>query len=169
MKVIATQRNSKKCIICGMENPLGLKATFYNLDDGSVASVFTYREEHQSYPDRTHGGMITALLDELMGRALWATEPGVFGVTTTISVTFRRPVPANVKLKARAYLTYNSPRGFTAKGELFDMDNKLLAESSCRYLKLPFERAFSDGKTYHEQLPYDMPIDIEEIDFPPKK
>ena len=71
MKVLRTQKNSKNCIICGMENPLGVKAPFYVLDDDSVASEFSFRPEHQSYPDRTHGGMISTLLDELMGRALW--------------------------------------------------------------------------------------------------
>lgn len=78
MKVLKTQRNSKNCIICGMDNPLGLQAPFYILDDNSVASVFSFKLEHQSYPDRTHGGMIAALLDELMGRALWINEPDTF-------------------------------------------------------------------------------------------
>ena len=168
MKVIRTQKNSKNCIICGMENPLGLKATFYELEDGSVASIFTYKSEHQSYPDRTHGGIIAALLDELMGRALWAVEPDVYGVTTTLNVTYRKPVPADVKLKARAYITFNSARGFTSKGEMYDNDGNLLAEGNCRYLKLTLERAFADKDLYHEQMQYDMPLDVSEIDFPTK-
>ena len=93
MKVLRTQRNSKYCLICGMENPLGLKAPFYVLDDNTVASVFTFKTEHQSYPDRTHGGMVSTLLDELMGRALWINEPTTFGVTTTMTITYRKPVP----------------------------------------------------------------------------
>ena len=32
MKVIKKQTNSKMCIICGMENELGLKAPFYEID-----------------------------------------------------------------------------------------------------------------------------------------
>ena len=40
MKVLKTQKNSRNCIICGMENELGLKAPFYILDDDSVASVY---------------------------------------------------------------------------------------------------------------------------------
>ena len=116
MKVIKTQRNSKKCSICGMDNPLGLQATFYELDNNSVASVFKFRNQHQSYPDRTHGGMICALLDELMGRALWLNEPEMFGVTTTLSMTYRRAVPLDTTVKARGYITFNSQRGFSAKG-----------------------------------------------------
>lgn len=166
MKVLRTQRNSKNCIICGMDNPLGLKAPFYILDNESVASVFCFRAEHQSYPDRTHGGMIAALLDELMGRALWINEPDTFGVTTTMSVTYRRPVPYGVKVKARGYITFNSQRGFATKGEIYDMDGKLLAEASARYLKLSFERAFGEGHSVHEEMCYEMPIDLTEIEFP---
>lgn len=166
MKVLRTQRNSKYCIICGMENPMGLKAPFYVLDNDSVASVFTFRREHQSYPDRTHGGMIGTLLDELMGRALWINEPDTFGVTTTMSVTYRRPVPYGVALKARGYITFNSQRGFSAKGEVYDMDNKLLAQGEARYLKLSFERAFGNQTSFHEEMCYEIPMDITEIDFP---
>ena len=166
MKTIKTQLNSKNCIICGMENPLGLKATFYNLEDDSVAAIFTFRSEHQSYPDRTHGGMIAALLDELMGRALWVKEPQTFGVTTSLNITYRRPVPANEKLKARAEIVFNSPRGFTAQGKLFDWQGKLLAEGNCKYLKLPFDKVFSKEASFHQEMCYEMPLDLLEIDFP---
>lgn len=166
MKVLKMQRNSSNCIICGMENPLGLQAPFYQLDDGSVASVFTYKPEHQSYPARTHGGMITALLDELMGRALWIDEPDMFGVTTSLSVTFRKPVPFGVKLKARAYITFKSKIGFSAKGELFDMNNNLLAEGTSKYLKLPPEKAFDSNEHADAEMRYTMPMDLTEIDFP---
>ena len=168
MKVLRTQRNSKNCIVCGMENPFGLKAPFYVLDDESVASVFEYKLEHQSYPDRTHGGMVATLLDELMGRALWINEPDTFGVTTTMSVTYRKPVPYGEKVKARGYITHNSKIGFSAQGEIYSMDGKLLAEASARYLKMPFERAFNENSSYHQEMCYEIPMDLTEIDFPDK-
>ena len=169
MKVLRTQRNSKNCIVCGMENPFGLKAPFYVLDDDSVASEFCFLPEHQSYPDRTHGGMISTLLDELMGRALWINEPETFGVTTTMSITYRKPVPYGVKLKARGYITFNSRLGFSAKGEIYDLDGNLLAEGNARYLKLSFEKAFKGNTSFHEEMCYEMPMDKFEFNFPPKK
>ena len=65
MKVTSKQRNSKMCMICGLENEYGLRAPFYNMEDGSVMTLFKYREQHQSYPGRVHGGLITAMLDEM--------------------------------------------------------------------------------------------------------
>ena len=65
MKVVSKQRNSKMCIICGMDNPIGLKAQFYNMEDGSVMTVFKFKEEYQSFPQRVHGGPIGDLPHEL--------------------------------------------------------------------------------------------------------
>ena len=166
MKVIRVQNNSKNCMICGMENPFGLKAPFYVLDDGSVASVFSFKSIHQSYPDRTHGGMVSALLDELMGRALWVVEPEMFGVTTTLNITYRKPTPLDTPVKARAYLTFNSTRGMTAKGQIFDMNDNLLVEGNAKYFKVPFKKMFGEKANMHEEMCYQMPLDIKEIDFP---
>ena len=65
MKVISKQTNSKMCFICGMDNPIGLKVQFYNMEDKSVMCMFSYKEEHQSFPNRVHGGLISTMLDEL--------------------------------------------------------------------------------------------------------
>ena len=49
MKVIGQQRNSRMCVICGLDNQFGVRAPFYNMTDGSVASPFRYYAWHQSY------------------------------------------------------------------------------------------------------------------------
>ena len=167
VKVIKTQNNSKNCMICGMENQFSLRAPFYILEDQSVASVFKFKNEHQSYPDRTHGGMVSALLDELMGRVLWVFEPEMFGVTTTLNITYRKAVPLDTLVKARAYITFNSTRGFVAKGELFDMQDNLLAQGEAKYFKMAFQKVFSEDSSVHEEMCYPMPIDYEYLDFPP--
>ena len=100
MKVISKQRNSKMCIICGLDNKYGLKAPFYNMEDGSVMTKFQYSEEHQSYPGRVHGGLITAMLDEMGLRALWAYKEGneeEFGVTMSLDTKYRKPDTARNK------------------------------------------------------------------------
>ncbi len=168
MKVNGKQTNSRFCIICGMENELGVKAPFYNLEDGSVATIFSFKPEHQSYPGRAHGGLISTMLDELMGRTLWVNEPESYGVTTTMSVTFRKPVPYSVKIKGRAVMTFNSKLGFSAKGEIYDMDGNLLAQGSAKYLKLSPSQ-IAGGEHVEDDMCYNLPDGVTDIDFPEMK
>lgn len=140
MKIIKKQTNSKMCIVCGMENEASLKAPFYEMEDHTVVSVFKYKEFHQSYPERVHGGMITALLDEIIGRAIWIDEPKIWGVTIDINVKFRKPVPYNVDLRAIGKITRNTSRIFEGIGLLKDQNDNILAEAKATYYKLPLDK-----------------------------
>lgn len=170
MKVLSRQGNARKCIICGMENDLGLKAPFYNMEDGSVATIVKFSELHQSYPDRTHGGMVASLLDELMGRVVWFSDDGkdnldMFAVTMTLTVKYRKPTPYGVKVKARAYYLKNTSRAYVSRGELYDMDGNLLVEAEASYIKVKPSNVAKDDATMHEEMAYHYEKDIDEIEF----
>ena len=140
MKVVSKQRNSGMCIICGIDNQLGVKAQFYNMEDGSVGSLFTFRVEHQSYPGRVHGGMLATMIDELAGRVLWVDRPDQIGVTMDINVKYRKPVPYNVPLKGRGVYVQKLSRAYSAKCYIMNMDGEVLAEGEAKYLILPAEK-----------------------------
>ena len=59
MKVIKKQPNTLDCVICGINNEFGLKAPFYETETNEVVTLFEFKEHHQSYPGRTHGGIIS--------------------------------------------------------------------------------------------------------------
>ena len=50
------QNNSKMCFVCGMSNDLGLKASFFEMENDELVAFFTPQDIHQSYPGRLHGG-----------------------------------------------------------------------------------------------------------------
>lgn len=60
--VVGKQPNSKMCLVCGLQNPCGLGASFYETDSGEVVGLFRPRDEHQGYPGRLHGGLATAII-----------------------------------------------------------------------------------------------------------
>lgn len=128
-----------------MENQLGLQAQFYEMEDNTVIAKFEFRPEHQSYPGRTHGGMISALLDELIGRAIWIKDPDCWGVTMTLNVKFRKPVPYNTKLIGIGRIDSESSRTFSGSGEIKDSDGNTLAEATAVYMKLPIEKIAGDS------------------------
>ncbi|MBQ2891665.1 MAG: PaaI family thioesterase [Bacilli bacterium] len=160
MKVLKKQTNSKKCIVCGVETNVGIKASFYEMEDESVIALFSFKEIHQSYPERTHGGLITAVLDETIGRAIWITEPNAWGVTANLSVKFRKPVPYDVPLKCIGRITENKSRLFKGVGKLFTMGNELLAEAEAVYVKLPLTKICESD---HDDVNIYVDDDIKEI------
>ena len=50
--------------------------------------------------------------------------------------------------------------------KIYDMDNNLLVEGNAKYFKVPFKKMFGENTTQHEEMCYEMPLDIKEIDFP---
>lgn len=163
MKVIKKQYNSKMCLICGIENEAGLKAPFYEMEDERVVSLFKFREVHQSYPERTHGGMISTILDEIIGRAIWVYEPNIWGVTMDIHVKFRKPVPLDTNLLAYGKMIKNSRRFFTGIGVIQSISGEVLAEATANYIKLPIEKIASTAT--HDDVNVYIEDDVTEIDI----
>lgn len=164
MKVIGKQKNSKMCVICGLDNAFGVKAQFYNMQDGSVMTEFEFKEEHQSYPQRVHGGFIAAMLDELGLRACWTKDEYTFGVTTTIEVKYRKPVPYNTKLIGRGRIERESNRFLIAHTEIMDEYGKVLANAQVNYIKLSLEQ-IAQNTDVHEEMHYFIEDGVEEINF----
>ncbi len=140
LKVLDLQNNSDSCVVCGLENKLGLHAHFYVCENDTLVGVCTPRDEHQSYPDRMHGGLICALLDETLGRAVQITHPDDWGVTGNISVKYRKPTPLNATIYCVARITKMSTRGFSAYAFIEDEAGNLLSESEAMYVKIPKEK-----------------------------
>jgi len=131
------QPNSRLCFVCGMENPIGLKAFFYEDDDGRVMVKFTPRQEHQGYPGFVHGGIISALMDEVIGRVV--TSLDIWAVTAKLELKFRKPVPLGEELTIIGEMVHLRSRSFEAKGELHLADGTVAVEGYGVYVRLPDE------------------------------
>lgn len=166
MKVTSKQRNSRMCIMCGLDNEYGVRAPFYNMEDGSVMTVFSYREQHQSYPGRVHGGLISSMLDEMGLRALWANEGNEqsFGVTFSLESKFRKPVPYGEPIIGKGLIIKNTPRFFCADVALYDIHGEKLASGVTNYLRLDINK-IAEGSTVHEEMCYLIEDGIKEIEF----
>jgi uncharacterized protein (TIGR00369 family) len=149
-KVTRKQQNSKMCLVCGMKNPLGLKTSFYELENGELAALFRTLEEHQSYPGRLHGGIAGSILDETIGRAIMVEQNDIWGVTIELTVSYKKPIPLNQTLKAVGRITRNSSRIFEGTGEIYLPNGEVAATGFGRYLKMPIEK-IADFNTDHEE------------------
>ena len=160
------QPNSKMCLVCGLKNRSGLFASFYELANGELLTLFTPRTEHQSYPGRLHGGIISAILDESIGRAIMISHAENFwGVTAEITVRFKKPVPLHAKLRVISRVTKDTNRFFEGTGELLLPDGSIAAEGQGKYLKLPLEKIADFDREEQEWEVVSLPDDPEFIDM----
>lgn len=155
--VRAAQNVSRMCMVCGRENPAGLHARFFELDNGELAGVFVPREEHQGYPGRLHGGLASTILDEAIGRAINIADPAAWGVTVELTVRYRKPVPLGNEVHVLARITKDSGRLFEGAGEIRLSDGTVAVEASGKYLRLPIDK-IAEGDFDSEWFADDRPL-----------
>jgi uncharacterized protein (TIGR00369 family) len=161
-KVTGAQNISRMCLVCGTDNPAGLKARFYELENGELLGLFQPQEVHQSYPGRLHGGIASTVLDETIGRAVNIADPDAWGVTVELTVRFLKPVPLDEEIRAIARITRDSRRIFEGSGEIVLADGTVAVRASGKYMKLPID-TIADGDFESQWFPdeRERPAEIE--------
>jgi acyl-coenzyme A thioesterase PaaI-like protein len=139
-KVINKQENSKNCLVCGLKNNYGLKASFYELENKNLLGVFKPLEEHQSYPGRLHGGIASAILDETIGRAILMNDRNVWGVTVELNLRYKKTIPLNEEIKVVGRITKDTSRIFEGTGEIILKNGDIAVTASGKYLKMPLNK-----------------------------
>ncbi len=164
-KVKRKQPNSSMCLVCGIDNQLGLKSFFYELENGDLLGIFTAKDEHQSYPGRVHGGIASSILDETIGRAIMMHhEKEVWGVTIEFTARYKKPVPIGEKLHVIGRITQNSTKCFEGTGEILLPDGNVAVEGKGRYIKMPIEKIADFDQLSWEVINSDC--DFEHITLP---
>jgi uncharacterized protein (TIGR00369 family) len=115
------------CFACGPRNAAGLHLMFLQVGD-TVTTTFLGREEHQGFPGQVHGGVISALLDEVMSRVPLLN--GRWAMTARMELRFRRPVMVGDEVTAVAERV-REMRGFVeATGKVLLPDGDIAADAT---------------------------------------
>ncbi|HEY6450253.1 MAG TPA: PaaI family thioesterase [Candidatus Cybelea sp.] len=116
------------CFACGPTNPIGLHVHFDRADDADgVFARLTLASEYQGWRGIAHGGIVTALLDEAMAHA--AGFAGHRGVTATVSVRFRKPVPLEEPIEVRGRVMWQRRNVLGVEAGVFNTAGHELARA----------------------------------------
>ena len=141
LKVLNKQNNSRMCLVCGFKNDLSLKAEFFELEDKSLWALVTFKDYHQGYPGRVHGGILAAILDETIGRAMMPyTGEDKWGVTTTLTTKYKKPVPINEEIRIIGKITYGNGRMYEGEGYILLNDDTVAVTAKGNYICMSLEQ-----------------------------
>ena len=127
------------CLVCGRENPHGLKLSqFVDPQSGIVKVEFVPRAEHIGFEGIVHGGVLATVLDEAM---VWAAtwEGKRFCVCGEMSVRFRLGAAVGERLKITARVVSTRKRLIETSGEV-SSDAGVVATASGKYVPVATER-----------------------------
>ena len=133
------QPNSRHCFVCGLENKFGLKLRFFETGPGEVTAEYTVPEHFQGYPGIVHGGIVTAMLDEVTGRAHINSEHTRFMFTAKLEIRFRKNVPVEKPLRVVGQVEKSKSRMASSTGKIYGPEGDLLAEAKALLVNLPDE------------------------------
>ncbi len=124
------------CFVCGVDNADGLRLHFeVDAENRTIATRWTPSAAYQGYEGILHGGIISTLLDECVGKL--AVELGLPAVTAELTVRFLRPVPLERPLIARGTLTEVGRRVILGEAEILLEDQTLAARATAKLLRSP--------------------------------
>jgi uncharacterized protein (TIGR00369 family) len=146
------QRNSRMCFVCGIQNPVGLKLAFYeDAEAKQVRAEISVPDQYQGYPGVVHGGIVSAILDEVSGRAvLLHGSDDELMATLRLTVRYRRPTPTETPLTAVGWVERMSGMGARVAGEIRLPDGTVTAECEAVVANVPDEF----GELWEAEKPY---------------
>ena len=125
------------CFGCGTENAFGLHPRF-QVEGETVVAEFRARHEHQGFGGLVQGGILTAMVDEVMAHAVWAE--GIFAVTGRLEVFFRQPTPIDTPLRAVGEVVAHRGHRYETRARLLLPDGTVAVEASGTFVERPSGR-----------------------------
>ena len=122
------------CFVCGKKNPLGLHAIVRREKD-KIIGEFISKKEHEGPRGILHGGLIAALLDEVMVYLAHSIiSPGQDTPTASLSVRFHRPVPTGKKIILEAIISGKHSKLIQAQASVKFEDGTLVARAEGKFI-----------------------------------
>lgn len=137
------------CFGCGHEHASGLRMDLFAGAGTTVTGTALITEEHQGAPGLAHGGILAAVMDELLGSLNWMLMSPA--VTMKLSTSFIRPVPVGTLLRLEAGIvgidgTRVKCRGSARLDDADDADGAEAVRAEGLFAQVPVEHFLRHGR-----------------------
>ena len=123
-----------RCFGCGPANPAGLHLEFNLAEDGTVVCLASVPDTFEGPRGFLHGGIIAALLDEAMSKAVRSRN--VVGMTRHMEVDYKSPVPSCTPIRLESRVYHHEGRKHWAEASILKADGTVLAQSKGLFIEV---------------------------------
>lgn len=124
------------CFGCGDENPHGLRLDM-KMENGELSADFTPALHHQGWPGIAHGGIISALLYEVMEN--WTYLNGIVTMMRSMDTRLIAPAKVGRPIRATSWLVSRDGREISVAANL-QSDGKTIAKGYASLVELDERR-----------------------------
>jgi uncharacterized protein (TIGR00369 family) len=121
-----------RCFVCGDQNPHGLNARFF-WDGVNACTEVIALEQFEGYKGIFHGGVVAALLDEVMVKAILAANR--HAVTAEMTVRYLQPVRTGGLLRFVGRVIGHKGRLYLTTAEATDPGGTIYAQAEGKFLE----------------------------------
>ncbi|HXL01934.1 MAG TPA: PaaI family thioesterase [Candidatus Atribacteria bacterium] len=132
--------DDNNCLFCGSQNPYGFHLVFRQEDSFTVTET-TVPWYYQGFKGVVHGGIIAALLDEVMSHSL--KNAGIEAVTGTLEARYIKPLLTEKPLITRGQIVKKEGRIIETQGEVIQ-GGEVVARGKGVFV-VPRERSEKNG------------------------
>lgn len=124
-----------ECYVCGQFHPRGLRARFFAFPGGQVQAQFSAEPTQAGYEGIVHGGVVSALFDELLGWSV-VLQTGRMCFTAELTVRYLKPLHVETQYAALADPATDRGRYWESEGALRDGKGRLHAKAHGKFFLL---------------------------------
>ncbi len=126
------KQNLNRKIVDGNPNPISawLDGTLKKAELGSISVEFEVREDQCNHAGVLHGGIISTMLDELMGMTLITVEIDHLYVTVNLHVDFLFGAKAGEIVTVTSEVFRVGKKIANVEAKMYNADGKILAKGS---------------------------------------
>ncbi len=124
------------CFGCGDENSHGLRLKM-EIEDGELRADFMPMPHHQGWPGTVHGGIIAALLYEIMEN--WTYRRGIVTMMRSMDTRLRSPATVGRTIRATSWMERREGREICVASRL-ESEGKTVAEGRASLVELDSRR-----------------------------
>ncbi len=129
------------CFGCGAHNRIGMRLRFFLDEESAAVASLRFARRFQGPHGFVHGGVIAAVLDEAMSKAIHASAHGarIMALTRQMETEYLRPTALGAALTLRGRQERVEGRKHFCSATLADSEGRVLARGKALFIAVARE------------------------------